>query len=119
MLAPFRQKRNRYSRIITDQQTSSLHLNKFAPHEQGEAEAIVLSRHQPKNILRPVEEREQHIGRAILLLAREGAEILHHLFEEGAHRGKHGIVMRGAGPLPAGVVAKQRQLCTTEETLPA
>jgi hypothetical protein len=39
------------------------------------------SRHQPKIMLQPPEEREQHLRRAILLLARERAEILDHLFE--------------------------------------
>ena len=45
------------------------------------------SRHQPKIILRPVEECEQRLSRAILLLARERTEILHHLFEQRAHWG--------------------------------
>jgi hypothetical protein len=42
---------------------------------------------QPKIILQPPEKGEQHLRRAILLLARERPEILHHLFEHRAHRG--------------------------------
>jgi hypothetical protein len=43
------------------------------------------SRPQPSIILRPIKQREQQPGRAILLLARERPEILHHLFEQLGH----------------------------------
>jgi hypothetical protein len=36
-------------------------------------------------IFHPVEEGQYHFSNPILLLARQGAEILHHLFEQRAH----------------------------------
>ena len=60
----------------------------------GVDSSININSHQPKIIVRAVEISDHHLSDPILLLARERAKILHHLFEQRAHREKHNTSRR-------------------------